>query len=181
MGYQSIEIPTLITIPELLKDRRIISKDDVGSIIIPESVLWTRGKDYFSFLWIGRTSFYNPDYLISESPDRRAITVLGRDFDTTYIPGGSTALFTLPTDVDFIADDLDNLWFTGGLQNNVTVDELITGDYRTVVKYANDSPYDISAIGLLRNDAIFTLELENELACDFDLWLFWLGLINYTL
>ena len=181
MGYQSIEIPTLVTIPELLKDKRIISRTDTGSIVVPESELWTEWKDYFSFLWIGRTSFYNPDYLVSEAADRRTIEVLNRDFDTTYIPGGSSSIFKLVADADFIADDLDNLWFIDGVQKDVTVNDLITGDYRTVVKYANEAPYDISAIGLLRHDAIFTPELEDELVGDFDLWLFWLGLINYTL
>lgn len=145
------------------------------------STFLNKWNPYFSFLWTGAVSFAGPDYLISDFPDRRKITVINRDFDTTYIPGESSSIFRLVADADFIADDLDNLWFTDGVQNDVTVTDLVTGEYRTVVKFANAPPYDISALGLLRHDAVFTSEMENELAGDFDLWLFWLGLINYTL
>lgn len=177
MGYKSIEIPSPIVVSKL-KERRIISK--TGDIV-PESDFWIKWNSYFDYLWTGLVSYAGPDYLVSESSDRRKITITNRDFSTTWIPGDSTATFTLPLDADFIADDLDGLWFTGGVQNNITVTDLVTGEYRTVVKYANSPPYDITAIGLLKAGAIFTTALESELAADFDLWLFWLGLINYTL
>jgi len=167
-----------VLIKDLVGEEFDLSLNDNEGNEEDESDKW---GPYFDFLWTGLVSYEGPDYLISDLPDRRKITVTGRDFGGTYIPGGSAATFTLPTDADFVADDLDHLWFVGGVQQNVTANDLVTGEYRTVVKFANAPPYDITAIGLLKHDAVFTSTLEDELAADFDLWLFWMGLINYTL
>jgi hypothetical protein len=139
---------------------------------------WDKWNAYFDFLWTGLVSYAGPDYLISSFPDRRKITITGRDFVGTFIPGGSIATFTLPLDADFIADDTDHLWSNGVIQNNLTVTDLISGDYRTVVKYSNSAPFDITMIGLLRLGITPTGTMLNELHTDFLLWLFWTGVFN---
>jgi hypothetical protein len=138
-------------------------------------LFWHKWDRYFRFLWTG---YIWGSYLVSALPDRRRITVTGMDFITNYIPETSIATFKLAADADFIADDTDGLWFTGGIQNALTVTDLISGDYRTIVKYSNSPPYDISMIGLLRVGVVMTTSILNDLHTDFLLWMFWTGVLN---
>lgn len=131
----------------------------------------------FDYLWIGQVV---GDYLISETDGRR-ITIIGKDFAGIYIPDSSVATFQLAADPDFILDDApDHFWFdAGGNQNIITLADLIGADYtRTFIKYANFSPYNVYAIGLLNSGVVLTPAQIDELHEYFWLWLFWSGVLN---
>ena len=87
-------------------------------------------KGMLNFLWMGAV---DNNFLLSRIGNRK-ITVTGKDFLTTYIPAGSTATFRITDDAIMRAnDDIDNIWFIpGGAQKDVTVADLIGGDYRTI-------------------------------------------------
>lgn len=130
----------------------------------------------FSYLWIGTVSGL---YLVSERPDQRKITITSKDFTSDYIPYSSSSTFSLPADSDFIADDTDNLWFTAGVPNSVSVSDLADSDYsRTLVKCSHEDPYDITAIGLLRNALTLTASQTNQIHQYFQLWIYWSGYYN---
>jgi hypothetical protein len=152
----------------------ILVKDLIGTL--PEISLTGENDILFDFLWTGDIS---GDYLISDT-DGRKIEIIGKDFVSSYIPYTSTSTFKLIDNMDFIADDIDNLWFDGsGGQKSVTVADLINTDYsRTVIKFANSSPYHIYAIGILNSAIILTQAQINYLHSEFWLWLFWSGVFN---
>lgn len=139
---------------------------------------WHYWQTYFSFLWAGLVW---GDYLISEFPDRRKITITAKDFGTNYIPEGTASTFVLQNDLDFINDDSpDHLWFNIlGNQNSLHASNLFDFDYtRTVVKNGHTNPYDIYAIGLLRSGVVLTPAQIDKLHADFELWIFWSGVLN---
>lgn len=135
---------------------------------------WAKWKNLMSFIWTGLNY---QQYLISSFLDRRKITITNRDFITNYIPESSTAIFKLQADTDFIADDTDNLWFDGaGNQKSVTNADLYDNDYgRTAIKCSHTAPYDVTAVGLIKNTVILTADQNNKLHEDFELWIFWSG------
>jgi uncharacterized protein (TIGR02145 family) len=111
--------------------------------------------------------------------DGRKIAITGKDFTTAYIPDSSTATFKLQADADLIADDADNLWFTGGVQKSVSLQNLINRDYtKTIIKFNHSSPYQVSAIGILKSGVTLTPAQVDKLHSDFELWLFWSGVFN---
>ncbi len=132
-------------------------------------------KSLCDFLWIGQIVGND---LISET-DGRKIAITGKDFITTYIPYSSVATFKLPLDPDFVADDTDGLWFTGGVQNSVTTSNLVDTDFaRSIIKFQNEDPYDISAIAILKSTVTLTSAQIDQLSQTFYLWLFWSGFYN---
>jgi len=143
----------------------------------------SRGWWYFysgqmSFLWIG---FIYNDYLVSAQVDRRRAGIIGKDFASDFIPEASTATYRLQADADFINDDsADNLWFDGvGNQNDVTNIQLYSQDYnQTVVMCGHQSPYDVSRIGLLRSGTVMNQAQLDRIHEDFELWVFWSGVLN---
>lgn len=142
---------------------------------------WHYWRSLMDFIWTGLVYYGSPDYLISNSFDRRHITISGRDFVSLHIPMASVATFKLQADADFKLDDApDHLWFdVGGNQNTVVAADLYNMDYtRTVVKCLHSSPYDIHAIGLLKSGVILSPAQLSQLHSDFELWLFWSGFLN---
>lgn len=133
-------------------------------------------KDILDFLWIGSV---DNNYLLSVIGNRK-ITVTGKDFLTTYIPESSTATFRITDDAIMRADDdIDNIWFVpGGIQKDVTVSNLIGGDYRTIVKYNNISPFDIYMIGLIKHGLVLTVNQVNSISRDLQLSILWSGVYN---
>jgi len=122
------------------------------------------------YLWIG----YNVGNHLVSATDGRYITINNIDFSGNTIPESTGATFNLPADADFISDDTDNCWFTGGVQKNVTFDDLNDNNWaRTVVLRPNQAPYNIAAIGLLKSTTVLTDAEREQLAEDFKLWLFW--------
>jgi uncharacterized protein (TIGR02145 family) len=129
----------------------------------------------FSFHWTG---VILGDKLLSNL-DGRAITIVGKDFTTGYIPATSAATFRLDDDVDFITDDEDNLWFTGASQNDVTVADMIGANYtRTLIKYSDTAPYDITEIAILKSGVTPTAEEMALLYETFHLSIFWSGVLS---
>jgi hypothetical protein len=126
------------------------------------------------FLWIGNI---DGNKLLSIL-DWRYITIVGKDFTGSFIPATSTATFTLPNDADYVADDLDNFWFMGGV-SNVKTAQLLADPMlsRTVILYNNDIPFDIYAIGLLKGTTVLTDAQREQLGHDFQLWLFYSEII----
>jgi hypothetical protein len=145
---------------------------------IKYSSAYTYASSLFHFLWVAGVSTDHDNFLVSILPDKREITITGKDFITNYIPGTSAATFKLQADTDLITDDIENLWFTGSVQNDTMVSDLIGGVYHTLVWYSNSFPYNIYAIGILKNGVILTAAQINLLHTDFLLWMFWSGLLN---
>lgn len=129
-----------------------------------------------SVLWLGDVE---GNYLINtEGEDDILIT--SKDFTETYIPFTSAATFSLPDVASLKLDDSDNLWFDGsGVIQQLSVSDLIDNDYNsTVVKYADNTPYHIYWIGLIKNGESFTEDELNLLHHYFKLWVFWSGYWN---
>lgn len=99
----------------------------------------------------------------------------GNGIYTEYFTAGATILalyaFSTGTDMDidnisvkevfvntdYIDADTDNLWFTDSTPNSVLLKNLSAFDFnRTIVKYGNESPYDVEFVGILKSDAIFS-------------------------
>jgi len=155
----------------------ILIKDFIGTFPDIELAGDYEASPYFDFLWTGEI---DGNYLVSDTDGRR-IEIIGKDFTGSFIPEASTATFKLVNDADFIIDDCtDYLWFeySSVIQRNVTVTELISNNYRTVVKYNNIAPFDITAIGILKSSVILYDNLINYLSSNFELWLFWSGYWN---
>jgi|WetSurSiteA1Bulk_404760.scaffolds.fasta_scaffold91955_2 hypothetical protein len=139
-----------------------------------EPFIWDDIKHLFSFLWVGGIS---GNYLYSITDNRR-MTIIGKDFSDDYIPSTSLATFTMPNDADYVADDLDNFWFTAGVSNIKTPTQLANPMLsRTTIFYNNDIPFDIYAIGLLKNATVLTDAQREQLGNDFQLWLFYTEII----
>jgi len=127
-------------------------------------------RSLMDFLWIGNI---NGDKLLSRTDDRYA-TITNKDFVGTIIPSTSVSTFSLQPDADYIADDLDECWFAGGISKHLTVNDLIGTDWnRTIVLYPNASPTNISAIALFKSTTILTDMLRDQIVHDFLLWIFW--------
>ncbi|MFY9110506.1 MAG: phage tail tube protein [Desulfomonilia bacterium] len=131
----------------------------------------------FEFLWVGEVQ---GNFLIDRLHGYR-IEVTGKDFTGAFIPYGSFATFRMGNVPDLIqADEADHFWYDiagDGLQKTFT--ELIDEDpTRTVVRYSEVEPYDITAIGLLKEGVTLTEEQMNLLHHDFLLWVFWSGVFN---
>ena len=126
--------------------------------------------DLCSYVWVGNMLADN----LKNQNDNRVITITGKDFTGQIIPSTSTATFALPADADFVADDMDEVWFTGGVPNKLTVADLIGTDWaRTLVLYPNVSPANISAIALLKSGVVLTQTERDQFVANFLLWLFW--------
>jgi hypothetical protein len=139
--------------------------------------IWRYWVGLLGYLWTG-LNYSN--WLISDFIDRRKITITGRDFVTNYIPAASVATFKLQNDADLIAiDSVDNLWFDGGgNQSVVTAANLYGTDYScTLVKCNHSAPYDIHSIGV-GDTSSFTVAQINKAHEDFELWMFWNGILN---
>lgn len=81
----------------------------------------------------------------------------------------------------YLAADTDNLWYAAdGLTNRlVTTDELQRYDWaRTIVKYDNTSTYTIRAIAILKDGVSLTEAEENRLRDNFDLSVWWSGVLS---
>jgi uncharacterized protein (TIGR02145 family) len=71
------------------------------------------------------------------------------------------------------------LWFTEGVEKGISVQNLINRDYtRTVIKFNHSSPYQVSAIGILKSGVTLTPTQLEQLHSDFELWLYWSGVWN---
>lgn len=131
----------------------------------------------FSVLWIGNIS---GNYLV-DTISGNNILVTNKDFSTTTIPESSTATFSLPNTSSLKTDDdFDNAWYdSSGTIKQQTVTNLLGRDYsRTLVKYANSSPYDIEWIGVLKSSATPTSDQWNRLHTYFRLHVYWSGMFN---
>jgi hypothetical protein len=134
-------------------------------------------QDKFSVLWLGSVVGDNLIDIISG----QNIVITGKDFVTTYIPPTSTATFSLPNVAGLKTDDnFDGAWYTdAGAVKQIPVSYFINNDYsRTLVKYANEAPYNVEWIGLLKNDATISSEELDLLHEYFQLHYFWTGVFN---
>lgn len=142
---------------------------DIFELILPK----------FLFLWTGQ--FDSEDNLLSDlSSDD--ITITDKDFSTTYIPdeSGLMARFNTPNTTNYQSADEDNLWFdSGGGLRDVSVEELYESNYtRTFVEFDDNSPYNVNAIGILKEGETLTQSELNAIHDYFKLPLFWSGRLN---
>jgi len=133
----------------------------------------TRNK--LLFLWTGK--FYGDNLDNDLGVD--VITVNSKDFATTYIPYTSSATFNIPDTSPYQnADGSDNLWYDGEVQN-VTVANLTGADFdHTFVKYDNQSPHHIQAIGILKSGESLDSTDEDNLTKFFELNITYFGTWN---
>ena len=132
-------------------------------------------QDIFDVLWWQSAPV--GDKLLDYSGNGNDIIITGCDFSTNYIPATSSATFKMPDVAGLKTDDEDLLWYTdAGVQEAVTIDRLVGFDYaRTIIFYANESPYHIYAIGLLKSSVTLTQDQINKLSESFQLWFLWSG------
>jgi len=96
----------------------------------------------------------------------------------TYLPATYGGTVQAPQEAAFIAADevSDNLWFTGGEANDVSLADLIAQEYdNTLVKYADDEPYHVYVIGIVKAGVTLSDDQKDELSDSFDLWVFHFG------
>jgi hypothetical protein len=131
-------------------------------------------KSLMCFLWVGNIDH---NHLLSIL-DWRYITISGKDFASSFIPSISAATFTLPNDADYIAADLDGFWFAGGVSKILTVGDLANCMLsRTLILYNNAPPFNVYAIGILKDTTILNNIQREQLGHDFQLWLFYSEII----
>jgi len=128
------------------------------------------------FLWTGK---FDGNNLLSDIDDT-VITVTGKDFSTSYIPYTSAATFAVPDNATYEAADTDLMWFDGsGTPESVGIAELVGYDYeRTIIKYDSASPHHVRAIMILKSGEVLTATEIDMLHNDFELWMFWSGVLN---
>jgi hypothetical protein len=142
----------------------ISSKRRSGSIITSGLTAPLEAK--FLFIWMGT---YNGDNLknILSGGD---IVVTGKDFAGNYIPSTSVATFAIPNSASFINADTDSFWYSGAILQKTTAQLVATDPQRTILKYDNDSPYDIRWIGILKLGETLTSADRDELTTYCELW-----------
>lgn len=89
--------------------------------------------------------------------------------------GGTAGSYTfqVPNEAGYIAADIDKVWFDQvDAQRTATEAEMVGFDFsRTIVKYANTSPYAIEYIMILASTP--ATAQENKMRDDFDLSIWW--------
>ena len=129
-------------------------------------------------LTTGAYCYYNnmiTNSYISSDPDTLIVT--GKDWTTPYIPPETTATISIPNDSKYIQADngYDNFWldpyFEIPVLNQITHAELIVSETeRTFVKYSDQEPYNIYAIGILKAGVTLTEAEKTLLSKYFWLW-----------
>ena len=82
---------------------------------------------------------------------------------------------------DYLAADTDNLWYADDDLTNrlVTTDELQRYDWqRTIVKYADVTPYAVEWIAILKDGVVLTAAEEINLRNSFHLSIWWSGVLS---
>jgi len=120
----------------------------------------------FLFIWAGT---YNGDNL-KDILGNGDIVVTGKDFSGSYIPASSSATFAIPNDANFINADTDNFWYNAVILQKTTAQLVATDPQRTILKYNNGSPHDISWIGILKLGEVLTSDEMDELTTQCQLW-----------
>ena len=139
------------------------------------NLLKSTTKAKFLFLWTGK---FDGNNLLSDL-DSSVITVTGKDFASSYIPSTSAATFAIPDNVTYKTADEDLFWNTSGTVLQKTTAQLVEFDYtRTLIKYSNNSPYNIQAIGILKTGEVLTATEIDEVHKYFRLWIYWSGVLN---
>jgi len=118
-------------------------------------------REKFLLLWTGE---YTGDDLKDSLGSEAVITVTGKDWTTPHIPQESEATFSVPNVAAFIAaDGHDDFWFNSSdVLQQKTHSNLISGmTFRTFVKYSDFAPYNVFAIGILKEGEIL-MEAEKH-------------------
>jgi hypothetical protein len=131
----------------------------------------------FLFLWTGK---YNEDNLLNDLGSEE-IAVTGKDWITKYIPPITTATFAVPDNATFLgADGTDDFWFNvaNTLLQKSHADLIASETERTFIKYSDFPPYNVYAIGILKDGEILTDEEKNIISKYFKLWIFYFGVFS---
>lgn len=128
----------------------------------------------FLFLWTGD---YDGDNLLSDLGSE-VITVTGKDWATTDIPPDTTATFAVPDNATFLAaDGTDDFWFdvADTLLQKTHANLISSETMRTFIKYTDFEPYNVSAIGILKDGEVLTDADKILLNKFFKLWVQYWG------
>jgi hypothetical protein len=133
-------------------------------------------KNLFSVLFQEQVS---GNFLVDEISGND-FTITSKDFVTNFIPSTSTCTISLGDVAALKVDDADGLFYTdAGTSKQVPISYLLNNDYtRTLVKYSDESPYDIQWIGILDDAATPTDDQWNRLHRYFNLHTYWSGVYN---
>jgi len=138
--------------------------------VMPDSL-----KAKFLFLWVGD---YDGDNLLDSLGSAAVITVTGKDWLTRYIPPDTSATFSVTDNADFLAaDGTDDFWFDAAdsLESKIHADLIISETERTFIKYSDFEPYNVYAIGILKDGEVLTETEKNIVSKFFKLWIFYFG------
>jgi hypothetical protein len=127
-------------------------------------------QNKFLFIWNGKFL----DGKLKNELNSNHILIFNKDFASTFIPNSSTCYLNIPSNIDFINADTDNLWYDGVIKN-VIINDLLTVKNSTFVKYNNSSPYDVYMIAILKYGEILTEAEKDELSEVLQLWVNYFG------
>jgi hypothetical protein len=141
----------------LLNRLNLINKSQAGA------VRWT---DF----WITQGVFLELWDLRKKDTDGNSMGLMNSNL-LTIIGNAGNETYQCPNTTAFKNADTDSIWFTTGLvRRTVTTNELRGYDFlKTIVKYMNEDPFTLEAIGILNLNAIFDDELFIRLYNDFKL------------
>ena len=126
-------------------------------------------KAKFLFLWTGK---YYENNLLNDLGSE-VITVTGKDWTGKSIPPETTATFAVPDNATFVAaDGAEDFWFdvADTLQQKTHAELIASETLRSFVKYTDFEPYNISAIGILKDGEVLTEDDKVVLNIFFKLW-----------
>jgi hypothetical protein len=96
-----------------------------------------------------------------------------------YLQDDYAGTITAPAVQALIDGDDDELWFTSGTPNALSISDLVDSDYsNTFVKYSNSTPYNVYMIGIIKDGVSLTQSQKNSLSSDFHLWIYYFGGLN---
>jgi len=136
---------------------------------------FNRGSQSWDSFWASQAEvlFFGlySDIADGKMPNRKS----GSSDYLTVAGAAGSETYQCPNTAPYIAADTDCIWFkTDESQRTATTAEMIGYDFtRTIVKYANDSPYTISAIMILSSDVD-----TNKMRDDFDLSIWWSNVLS---
>jgi uncharacterized protein (TIGR02145 family) len=142
---------------------------------IPEITDDTEWEDATS----GALCAYENDWSYVFEDHYDIISVIDKDWVSKAIPPTTGATFAVLNNATYLAaDGTDDWWFNGAgvLQQKTHADLIISETMRTFIKYADFEPYDVSAIGILKDGEVITEAEKVILNRFFKLWAEYWGL-----
>lgn len=165
--YRTICIGTQEWLADNLIETKYRNGDDIPEVI--------NGATWAGLLTGARCNYDNDldNSIKSALYANSNIFVTGKDWSSISIPQTTSATFELyDNPIAVAADGIDDFWFDGSdvLQSITHADLIASETVRTFVKYSDFDPYDIYAIGILKDGEILSQADRIALNRYFKLW-----------